>query len=32
MVGNRQFEFEASVAESDEGKFSFVSKEVNVKL
>lgn len=32
MVGNSQFEFEASVDESDEGIFSFVSKEVNVKI
>ncbi|XP_014819489.1 PREDICTED: plexin-B2 [Calidris pugnax] len=27
MVGNSQFEFEAPVDESDEGKFSFMSKE-----
>jgi len=32
VVGNSQFEFEAPVDESEEGKFSFMSKEVNAKI
>lgn len=32
MVGNSQFEFEASVEAADEGRFSFTTKEVNAKI
>lgn len=32
VVGNSQFEFEATVHELDEEKFSFMSKEVNAKI
>lgn len=32
MVGNSQFEFEAPVEAAEEGRFSFMSKEVNAKI